>query len=71
MDESRFKITLAAARVNAGMTQEEAAKKMKVSKNTIVNWEKAKVIPRVDELNRLCFIYNAPPELIFLNSQST
>lgn len=71
MDEKRFRISLAAARVNAGLTQECVAQKMRVSKNTIVNWEKGKVIPRVDELNKLCNIYNAPPEFIFLQSKST
>lgn len=39
------KITLAAARVNAGMTQEDVAKKLKVSKKTVINWEKGIVTP--------------------------
>ena len=37
------KISLAAARVNAEMTQEEVAEIMHVSKNTIINWEKGRV----------------------------
>ena len=36
----KFQISLAAARVNAGLTQEEVAKAMKVGKQTIVSWEK-------------------------------
>lgn len=36
----KLQISLAAARVNAGLTQEEVAKNMKISKNTLVNWEK-------------------------------
>ena len=35
-----FKISLAAARVNAGLTQAETAEKMGVTKRTIINWEK-------------------------------
>lgn len=35
-----LQISLAAARVNAGLTQEEVVKKMHISKNTLVNWEK-------------------------------
>ena len=37
---NKLKISLAAARVNAEMTQEDVAKEMHVSKNTVVNWEK-------------------------------
>ena len=40
MLEKKLQITLAAARVNAGFTQEEVAKKMGISKQTIINWEK-------------------------------
>lgn len=34
-----FQISLASARVNAEMTQEEVAKHMHVGKQTIVSWE--------------------------------
>ena len=44
-----FQITLRAARVNAGMTQAEAA--------TIVNWERGKTSPRIDDIKNLCKIY--------------
>lgn len=40
---AEIQISLAAARVNAGMTQEKVAKEMHVSKNTIVNWEKERL----------------------------
>lgn len=40
MEKKEFKISLAAARVNAGLTQDEVAKRMHVSKTTILNWEK-------------------------------
>ena len=49
-----FKITLAAARVNAGMTQEEVAKEMHVSKNTIVNWENGKVEMKPAQFKMFC-----------------
>ena len=34
------KISLEAVRVNAGMSQKEWAKKLGVSNNTVINWEK-------------------------------
>lgn len=37
-----LKISLKAARINANLTQQEVADKIKVSKHTIINWEKGK-----------------------------
>lgn len=61
-----LQISLAAARVNAKMTQEEVAKIMHVSKTTILNWEKGKVSPGIPELEMLCRIYKIPKDNIFL-----
>lgn len=48
------------------MTQEEIAKEMHVSKNTIVNWEKGKITPRIPEMEMLSRIYQIPKDNIFL-----
>ena len=69
MDELR--ISLAAARVNAGLTQSDVAEKMRVSKATIVSWEKGKVSLGVAELDYLSRLYNIPIDNIFLPSNST
>ena len=53
-----IQISLAAARVNAQMTQEEVAKKMNVSKNTVVNWEKGKTEPSISQSKQISKIYN-------------
>lgn len=68
---AEFQISLAAARVNAKMTQEDSAKAMRVSKTTIVNWEKGKVIPRVPEIEMMSRIYGIPQDYIFLPCYST
>lgn len=68
---TEFQISLAAARVNAEMTQEEAAKQMQVTKQTIVNWEKGRVVPRIPEIQMLSRMYNIPQDYIFLPSYST
>ena len=44
---SKIQITLAAARVNAGFTQEDVAEKFKVTKQTIINWQKYIKFPRI------------------------
>ena len=65
-----LQISLAAARVNAGLTQEDVAKKMKISKNTLVNWEKGKAEPTVSQGRRLSMLYKIPLDNIFLPSKS-
>lgn len=66
-----LQISLAAARVNAGMTQEDVAREMHVSKQTIVNWEKGKVMPNFATLNTLSSLYKIPADNIFLPDEST
>ncbi len=66
----KLQISLAAARVNAGLTQEEVAKNMKISKNTLVNWEKGVSEPTVTQGLRLSELYNMPLDNIFLPSKS-
>lgn len=54
---SKIQITLAAARVNAGFTQEDVAEKFKVTKQTIINWEKGRKELKPAEFNMLSEIY--------------
>ena len=67
----QLQISLAAARVNARMTQEDVAKRMKTSKRTIINWEKGVAVPSFADLNMLSSIYDIPIDNIFLPSKST
>ncbi len=69
--EQQIQISLAAARVNANLTQEDVAKLMHVTKQTIVNWEKGKVKIGVPEFRMLCDIYQIPDNCIFLPFKST
>jgi toxin-antitoxin system, antitoxin component, xre family len=71
MQLEKLQISLAAARVNAEMTQEDVAKEMHVSKNTVLNWEKGKVIPNFATLNTLSALYKIPTDNIFLPPKST
>lgn len=61
-----LQISLAAARVNAGMTQKEVAEKMGVSKVTIVNWEKGRTLPNMATARKLAELYSIPLDNIFL-----
>ncbi len=71
MEKEKIQISLAAARVNAGLTQEKVAKRIGVSKATIINWEKGKVIPGIPEMEILSKIYGISQDYIFLPSYST
>ena len=66
-----IQISLAAARVNANMTQEEVANQMKIGKRTIINWEKGSAMPSFADLNMLSNIYGIPVDNIFLPKKST
>ena len=48
-----LQISLAAARVNAGLTQKELADSCHVSEKTVVNWESGKTLPNVGMLPAL------------------
>ena len=52
-----LKIKLKAARVNAGMTQEDVAKTIGRNKQTIVNWENGVTEIRARDLIRLSELY--------------
>ena len=60
-----IQISLAAARVNAGLTQREAAEKLGVSNNTLVSWEAGKAVPSVTTARQLADIYQIPLDNIF------
>lgn len=62
-----LQISLAAARVNAGLTQKEAAEKMGVSSVTMVNWEKGKTLPDIATARKLAELYEIPLDNLFLS----
>ena len=67
---AEIQISLAAARVNAGMTQEEAAKRLHISKQTMCNWEKGKAEPSITQARELSLIYGLDLDYIFLPVKS-
>lgn len=67
----KLQISLAAARVNANMTQEDVAKKMQVSKQTVVNWEKGKTVLKIPQIDMLSRIYQIPQDNLFLPKKLT
>ena len=63
MDE-KLRISLEAARVNAGMTQPQAAQAIGVSVTTILKWEKGVTLPPVNKAIALAGLYSIPLDCI-------
>ena len=60
------KIPLRAARVNANLTQVEAAKAMGKTKQTIVNWESGASSIKYTDLLKLSELYQIPIENLLI-----
>ena len=65
----QFKITLEAARVNAGLTQAELAEKMDVSRETIRAWETGAREMKTAYFYMFCDIVGISKDHIFLPSE--
>lgn len=61
---SEIKISMAAARVNACLTQADIAKEMHVTKQTVVNWEKGKVVPKAAQFEMYCRLCSIEPGFV-------
>ena len=52
-----FKISLEAARVNAGLSQKVAAQELGISNTTLGKWEKGESFPTADKIPEICELY--------------
>ncbi len=66
-----MQISLKAARVNAELSQQDVANALRISKSTLINWEKGRTAPDVVQMQKLCEIYQIPLNDIFLHIKST
>ena len=71
MNGNELKISLAAARVNAKLTQSDVARKLGKTKQTIVNWENGRTVIDTANFTLLSEIYGIPQDNIFLPNQSS
>lgn len=66
MNQSFPGISLKAARVNAGLTQDEAGRLLNRTKQTIVNWENGVTEIKYRDLAALSELYGMPIEFLRL-----
>ena len=58
------KISLKAARVNAGYSQKEAAVLLEISNKTLCSWENGKTFPGQPMIDKLCELYGVSYDII-------
>ena len=59
------KISLKAARVNAQLSQQEAAERIGVAVSTLRNWEAGKTYPKQPQIEKLCDVYGISFDILF------
>ena len=64
-----MKLTLKAARINAGFTQEQVKEKTGIARSTLTNWESGRNLPRSDKLKQICELYGISTEEITLKKE--
>lgn len=64
------KISLEAARVNAGYEQKEAAKKLGVTPPTLRSWERGDTLPDYGKVLEIESLYSYPKDYIFFGKRS-
>ena len=65
------RVTLKAARVNAGLKQSQVAQALKVNPKTIWSWENGKSAPNIQKVGELCELYKLTyDDIIFLPDNS-
>lgn len=62
-----MRITLKAARINKGMTQEEVSRALGVTKKTIGSWENGITKPKLDKVEPICSLYGVSYDDIIWN----
>lgn len=61
------KISLKAARVNARLSQQEAADRIGVAVSTLRNWEAGKTYPKQPQIEKLCDVYGISFDVLFFS----
>ena len=70
MNSKNIKLTLEAARVNAGYKQTEAARKLGITQSTLSSWEKNSTkLSYLDAIN-IGKVYGIPPDMLFFGNKN-
>lgn len=64
------KISLEAARVNAGLEQKAAAKMLGVTPPTLRSWERGDTLPSIGKVGEIESLYRYPKDYIYFGKRS-
>lgn len=59
-----IRMSLRAARVNAGLSQKEASKALEISNKTLCSWENGKTFPDQPMIEKICALYGVTYDMI-------
>lgn len=68
MSDTPFTLSLAAVRVNMGLSRQELGEALGVSEYTIANWETGKTVPSAAHLIKLSALSGIPANFLRLQS---
>lgn len=68
---AEIKISMVAARVNAGLTQTDISNSMGVNRATVVSWERGYTVPSADKFQQFCELCKIPMDNVLLPKEST
>ncbi len=60
----KIALNLKKARINIGMSQEEASERLGISRQTLSNWERGLAYPDAVSLKKMCTLYNVSADAI-------
>lgn len=70
MNKKTIKLTLEAARVNAGYKQSEAAKKLGITQSTLSNWENNSTKLSYIDAIKIGEVYGVEPDMLFFGNKN-
>lgn len=70
MNKKAIKLTLEAARVNAGYKQSEAAKKLGITQSTLSNWENNSTKLSYIDAIKIGEVYGVEPDMLFFGNKN-
>ena len=61
-------ITIKAARVNVGLTQEQAAKALGITRHTLANYELGRTIPDIEMGKKIAVLYKTSVDCLIFSA---